>query len=254
MTSDFQYLFKELPSGGSLFYMWFASMHTRVDVVVCNCNEEQAETAGGRIYREVSRLNALMNRFDPQSQLSEVNRDAFSRPVSVDETLFEVIDIGYRGYEETKGRFDITVPSYPALPNAHDYLLLNPEELSIRFLRPEVVVDLGGIAKGYAADKVAALLRESGFMDFLVNFGNSSIVASGNQPFSEGWSIRLCSGGSDCQVLKDEALSTSGNKHGEPPHILNPLTGEWIREEKEIAVRAVSALRGEIESTVACII
>src|SRR5947208_1719350 len=129
---------------------------------------------------EVDRIDRLMSHYKSGSPLSLINREAAKRPVSVEPELFNFIEECVRYSRESDGAFDITVgPLMKAwgffrgegrIPNGNElaevrgrigyrHLLLNPQERTIRFDRPGVELDLGGIAKGYAVDRVVNVLK-----------------------------------------------------------------------------------------------
>jgi thiamine biosynthesis lipoprotein len=117
---------------------------------------------------------------------------------------------------------------------------LNERARTIRFDREGVELDLGGIAKGYAVDKAAAILRESGVTSALISSGSSSICAIGAPPKQAAWRIEVSDPTDRSQHLttidlKDESISSSGChektfKVGGKTycHIMDPRTGHPI--------------------------
>ena len=195
---------------------------------------------------EVRRLESIFSRFDPDSELSELNRRGTMR---VGPELLEVVDLALAARDRTSGRFD---------PTVHDALVAagydrtfeevrppkrrggNPRASVGRPLRgsvrvdrktrsieldPGVHLDLGGIAKGYAVDRAAQILGELG--PCLVDAGGD-IAARG-----DGWPIGLDTGdGTLTLELGDGAVATSGRdrrhwtrRSEELHHIIDPATG-----------------------------
>src|SRR5437867_3228765 len=132
-------------------------------------------------FDEVDRIDRLMSHYKPDSALSRLNRDAAGAPVTVDPELFGLIAESLRYSRESDGAFDITVgplmkawgffrgggrvPRNDELADLRDrvgyaHVVLDASQRTIRFDRPGVELDLGGIAKGYAVDRVVGLLRE----------------------------------------------------------------------------------------------
>src|SRR5207249_9479318 len=116
-------------------------------------------------------------------------------------------------------------------------------------------VDVNGIAKGYAVDRVADLFRAAGVSAALINFGGSSIYALGTPPEKTGWEIGVQ--GTDGKlrgviVLSEMALSTSGSmghfwthrgkKYG---HVIDPIKGLPVTESRMATVITSSATDAE---------
>jgi thiamine biosynthesis lipoprotein len=115
-------------------------------------------------------------------------------------------------------------------------------------------LDLGGIGKGYAVDRMIEMLRRSGVESALVNFGGSSIAALGPPAEERGWPVWIEYGGAlrGSMILRDTALSTSdsladdervaGHRIG---HIVDPRTGRALQRAAQATVLASSATEAE---------
>ena len=133
------------------------------------------------------------------TELLEVNRAAGENPVEVSEDTFYVVQRGLEYSRMTDGAFDITIgplvdlwgigTEYAAVPEAQeieellptvDYtrVQLDPEERTIYLPEPGMGLDVGGIAKGYAAEEVARILREEGIEHALLDFGGNILFFS----------------------------------------------------------------------------
>jgi thiamine biosynthesis lipoprotein len=223
---------------------------------------------------EARRLDDELTSFDPQSALCALNRQAGRGFQRVSPDLFEVVRISKELSRATAGAFDVTVGSmielwrraatrdrWPAIDEVrvsrssvgHERIHLRfPDEIELT--SPGIRLDLGGIGKGYAADRVAAILRALGATTALVNFGESSIVAFGAPPGHDGWPIWVRHGGAleGPLDLRDRALSTSrsfghsqriaGRRVG---HIIDPRTGEPLLDDRQATVIAPSAAEAE---------
>ena len=113
---------------------------------------------------------------------------------------------------------------------------------------------LGGIGKGYAADRIAELLRRAGAESALVNFGESSIVAVGPRPSEPAWPIWVRRGEAldGPLFLRDIALSTSESfgesgrvKGTRVGHIIDPRTGEPLERSAQATVLAPTGAEAE---------
>jgi thiamine biosynthesis lipoprotein len=130
----------------------------------------------------IGRVNRLMSFHDPLSDVSRMNRDAFPRGVIVHPWTWQVVKAAKRFAEESHGTFDITVAplltKWSYLPGrcyqfsqtatSRDIFLRRNYEV---FFRRHLVVDLGGIAKGFAVDRAVKALKDNGITAGIVNAG-----------------------------------------------------------------------------------
>jgi len=231
----------------------------------------EARAAAERVYGEVGRLERLVSHYDPESTVSQLSDRAGKGPQDVEPEVVELIQASLRAGEQSRGMFDVTLG--PAIdfwrtaePNrshrkevarlramtGHDKLKLDPDG-RVELAAPGMQLDFGGIAKGWALDRVLPLLRDAEIDAALLSFGQSSLWALGAPPGTEGWSLALRSPGGEVQgdiVLRDFALSVSsslqpgageqGVEVGEPARgaILNPRT---LRPVEQRAIAAVVA-------------
>src|SRR5262249_50796718 len=150
--------------------------------------------------------------------------------------LFSFIADAMRYNRESEGAFDITVgplmkawgffrgeghlPTVDELAAARRHVgaahvILDPAEQTIGFDEPGVELDLGGIAKGYAVDRVVALLRRAQIPAALVSAGGSTVYGLGAPPDRDGWDVAIEDPIDSRRValtvrLKDRALSIAG--------------------------------------------
>ncbi|HJZ74508.1 MAG TPA: FAD:protein FMN transferase [Vicinamibacterales bacterium] len=207
---------------------------------------------------EVDRIDRLMSHYKSASPLSRVNREAAAHPVAVDAELFDFIAEAMRYQQESGGAFDITVgplmkawgffagegrlPSGQALAAARrlvggSHVTLNPTLRTIAFDTPGIELDLGGIAKGYAVDRVVAILKERQVTSALISAGGSTIYALGAPPGRRGWDVSI-QDPIDARAialtleLKERAVSVAGRSEKffvadgvTYSHIMDPRTG-----------------------------
>jgi len=121
-------------------------------------------------------------------------------------------------------------------------------------------IDLGGIGKGYALERITKYCIANRITNALLSFGDSSITTIGTHPHGPYWPIGIQNGYSSGSLLhtfklRNNSLSTSGNtpnnklKFGDKGHILNPLTGEFQTESKTVSVALTSPVDVEVLST-----
>lgn len=207
---------------------------------------------------EVDRLEEQLTIFRESSEVSFINRRAADSPVRVEESLFSLLLLCQELYRETGGAFDITsgrlsrcwgflrrqgrIPAPDEIEEARalvgsDKLLLDCESRAVCFARDGVEINLGSIGKGYALDRIAAMMRNRA-RSALLSAGSSSIraIGSGDRGHN-GWTIGVRHPADKSRRLavarlRDVALSTSGGeeqffehegkRYG---HIIDPRTG-----------------------------
>jgi thiamine biosynthesis lipoprotein len=229
-------------------------------------------------FDEVDRIDRLMSHYKPDSPLSRVNREAAQHPVTVDAELFDFIADAMRYGRDSGGTFDITVgplmkawgffrgdggvPSAQELASARGHVgpgnvILDAAARTIRFTHPGVELDLGGIAKGYAVDRVAGLLRRRQIAAALVSAGGSTIYGLGAPPGRAAWEVALQDPIDPRHTaltvqLRDRALSVAGSSEKSfeaggvtYSHIMDPRTGRPARGLLSVAVLASSGTAGD---------
>ncbi len=229
-------------------------------------------------FDEVDRIDRLMSHYKSDSPLSRINREAARHPVTVDPELFDFIAESRRYDRESGGAFDITVgplmkawgffrgegrkPSDEELSAARRHvggahLVLNPAGKTIAFDDAGVELDLGGIAKGYAVDRVVALLRQRHVAAALVSAGGSTIYGLGTPPGHDGWDVAVQDPIDPRRValtvtLRDRALSVSGSSEKSfesggvrYSHIMDPRTGRPVQGVLSVAVLTRRATAGD---------
>ncbi len=227
---------------------------------------------------EVDRIDRLMSHYKPESSLSRINREAAHHPVAVDAELFEFIKQSLKYSNETGGAFDITVgPLMKAwgffrgeghiaaeadLANVRQrvgsrHVMLDEETHTIRFDAEGVELDLGGIAKGYAVDRVIAILRARRVDAALVSAGGSTIYALGAPPGRSGWKVSIqdptdASTIAQEVTLKNRALSVAGSSEKSfeadgvrYSHIMDPRTGRPVQGMLSVAMMTDTATEGD---------
>jgi len=229
-------------------------------------------------FDEVDRIDRLMSHYKADSSLSRLNRDAARHPVVVEPELFDFIAESVRYSRESGGAFDITVAPLMRtwgffrgegrLPSDADiaaarrsvgsgHLVLNAAERTIAFDEPGVALDLGGIAKGYAVDRVVRLLRERHVTAALVSAGGSTIYGLEAPPDRQGWDVTIqdpidARKAALTTTLRNRALSVAGSSEKSfeaggvrYSHIMDPRTGRPAQGVLSTAVIAVTGTAGD---------
>jgi thiamine biosynthesis lipoprotein len=206
------------------------------------CSLRIQERGRDEVYRRVFvRLHELYDTFNANKQgsvISEINREAGKRPVSVPDEVIKVLGRALFFAELSDGAFDPTVgplvklwgigsdnarvPDREELERALSLVSWRDVELDEKnntvFLKKEgMMLDVGGIAKGYAADEALRIIRGSGVSGALIDFGGNIIVygkkVSGGTPWRIGIQHPHRVRGEYIGVIdmEDGTLVTSGN-------------------------------------------
>ena len=158
-------------------------------------NDAALNTAYTAGKSEFDRVNAACSLYDPQSELSRLNAVAASREFICSEAMWFLIKRAQKAWQESDGHFDITVkplmdlwgfyrkrgndvPSQQEISDTlkkvgFDKLVLDDNRRTIRFSVPGMALDMGGIAKGYAADLAAAAIVRCGIVSGVVDIGGN---------------------------------------------------------------------------------
>ncbi|HXV37568.1 MAG TPA: FAD:protein FMN transferase [Myxococcota bacterium] len=250
------------------------AMGTLLEISLEGVNARRAARALDDAFAEALRLDGLLSIYDPASEISRLNRAAGRGLQPVDPAVAEVLALSIRYAELTAGAFDVTVgplvdlwrraaergapPSAAELADARarvgaQQIRLAPGQAALA--HAGAMLDLGGIAKGYALDRMLPLLERRGVTRALLSFGQSSIWAIGAPEQLDGWRlfVRAPDGGlAGLITLRDQALSVSGSqgqwveiggrRYG---HIVDPRSGEPLRVARQALVVAPSAALAE---------
>jgi thiamine biosynthesis lipoprotein len=265
---------RRTPAGG-----WMsreeAIMGTAIRVELWSDDRGAGLAAIEAVMQEMHRIDASMSPFKPDSELSRVNRDAARAPVPVSAELFGLLARSLEFSERSGGAFDITFASAGHLydyrrgvkPNDDDLaaarqsigyrnLVLDPQAHTVRFARDGVRIDLGGFAKGYAADNGAAILRRHGIAHGIVTAGGDSHVLGDRR--GRPWTVGIRDPRRPGEVvallpLADVALSTSGDYERffddddgvRNHHVIDPKTGKSPAGVRSATVIAPDGLTSE---------
>ncbi len=247
-----QYSQKTLADKKQIFYAWFSAMFTRVDVIFYTDEaRDDLKEVAEKLEREIISIETFANRFDVNSELCKLNANAFNNEVPVSQELFRIIAACQEYNKQTSGYFDITINSLNGFRGGAAAILLNAEKQTIRFLHPDVLLDLSGFIKGYALRTVRDTLKKEKIDNALINLGNSSVLAMGNHPFGNGWKIshpEADTSNTEC-VLFNACLTTSGNKSQTKWPVLHPLTGQAVEQKQAVSVITDDPAVGEVLAT-----
>ena len=232
----------------------FRAMNTLFDILICGIEKPKAESIFERVYSETIRIEKLLNRFDPESEVSVLNNRAGSQPVNTSLELYAIIQECKQLNLLSNGYFDICINSLEHQNPGMECLKFNDQLKQISFANANVKLDFGAYAKGYALDKIKEILKGESITDALINFGNSSILAIGKHPKGNFWKVDLQNiydpkSSVYSFELTNNFLTTSGKLPSKIAHVISPIKGEICDENNTISVVTNSAIIGEAIST-----
>ena len=231
------------------------------------------------VFATAGRFDDLFTIYAPHSPLSHLNAQAGRGLQAVPAEVSDILRLSRRYADLTNGAFDITVRPLLSLWRHAATTQTQPTAAAIRrtlgFIgsqklhfaaphrvglpAPGMALDLGGIGKGYALDRIARQLHERRLTNALLNFGQSSLWASGRPPDGEGWRLLLRQPNGEIvgvATFSDQAVSISGSlgqsmqvegrRYG---HIIDPRTGRPVQRDLLACVVAPSAAQAEALST-----
>lgn len=223
-------------------------MGTKLDAIWLGQKESEARALWTAMCDEAQRLNALLDRFDPMSEVSRLNAASDSGETVPDPAVLSLIRLAEEYRVRTGGLFDITRGSC-----GEGLELTGEGVLSLH----GGSLDFGGFAKGYFLHVCREMLLSEGIDTAYLDFGGSSILGLGHHPFGDCWRIRVLHPytGNVLQDidLRDLSLSTSGNRPGYGSHILDPRSGQPVTARRIVTVVCPDPLDAEVLSTAAMI-
>lgn len=248
-------------------------MGTDVRILVDSEETKRLKNAVQSAYMEGHRLNKIFSDWDAQSETSRFSMSSMHRQsFSLSQELWEVLSFSQKLSQRSKGAFDVTIGPLSRLwriarhqnhlpapkkiestlkRTGYKKLLLHDANNSAKLLVPGMVVDLGGVAKGYIGDKMLEIMKSHGFNRCLIDAGGDLII--GDPPNSRnGWKIEV--GGmsdsiipalelSNCAVATsgdiEQYLEVDGKRYS---HLIDPRTGIGIEGRRQATFVARSGM------------
>ena len=256
--------------------------------IICYSNSVQkADSAANEGFKLVDAITHICSDYDSSSELYKLRASEVGKPIKVSTILFELLIASKDAYNNSYGSFDITIgslsllwrrarkskifPTAGAIDSAKAlvnfrYIQLDSIAQTITFLKTNIKLDMGGIAKGFAADKVVALLKSCGITSALVDAGGD-MMAMGVPPQKKGWRIGVNIPEQQESLLKtklllaNRAVATSGDafqymlhdgkKYG---HIIDARTGYGVTFQRNVTVVSPNATTADWLATACSIL
>ncbi|MHC4475774.1 MAG: FAD:protein FMN transferase [Planctomycetota bacterium] len=232
------------------------AMATTFEIFILHSDGLYARQAAQAAFSELDRLEGELSRFVENSDISRINSLPAGQGLLIGLETFECLELSVKMSEQTSGAFDITVgsllncwlnedknlrtPSEEQLNLARQHtgmhlLKLDKAEHTVELLAAPVQIDLGGIGKGYAVDRMAQLLGEWSTDVALISGGSSSVLAVGTPPEQEGWPVSLVDPADRKHILarlllRDRAVGGSGLEQGN--HIIDPRIAKPVESKR----------------------
>jgi thiamine biosynthesis lipoprotein len=261
-------------------------MGTLFSVSLYATNKAAAEAAAEAAFKRVAALDEIMSDYRADSELMQLCDKPFGQPVHVSPDLFAVLKQAQRTFKITDGAFDVTVGPFTRLWrfSRRRKTLPSPEEIAaaraafgwqkarldskrqtVTLLAPNMRLDLGGIAKGYAADQALQVLKSKGITSAFV--AASGDLAIGDPPPGErGWKVGITPIDSPTNalvaplLLRNAGVSTAGDTEQaieingvRYSHIVDPKTGVGLTNRIQVTVIGPNATTTDGLDTGLCV-
>ena len=259
-------------------------MGTDVQITIDALEDDNPEPAVEAAFKEGKRLNKIFSDWDADSEISRFSRSSQSDQFfKMSKELFEVLAYSQELAHKSKGAFDITIGPLSRLwriarhqgrlpekkkiketfeRTGFQKLVLQEEQISGKLLHRGMVLDMGGIAKGYIADRMLEVLKKKGFPRCLIDAGGD--LTLGEPPRAQkGWRVQI-GGISNSQIpaleLSNCAIATSGDleqylqfEGKRYSHLIDPRNGYAILGGSQVTMIAPNGMTADAHAS-ACLI
>jgi thiamine biosynthesis lipoprotein len=244
-----------MPQTGAESKAYRAIMGTSIEVEAFGGTAETRAAAIDEAFAAFAEVDRLMSNYRDDSELALINREAARQPVRISDPMMSVLQAAQKVSAQSGGGFDVTVgplvrlwgfhDKKPHQPTAEEFaavrglvdyrnLVLDAAAHTARFTRPGMELDLGGIAKGFAVEIAANVLRRHGLNGFIDAGGNQYLL--GTPPGKTMWTVgvkdpdqpdrllgEITTGETSVSTSADYAtfVTINGRQYG---HILDPHT------------------------------
>ena len=271
-------LFSACRSENDLNQMTFSGLGTVLSVIYTGKKNNELENA---LKKDAETVEDELSYYKKNSFVSLINTAGYHKPVKVPEHVCRLIEKSIEFGKNTEGVFDITyksegilwkkdagvVPSEDQIVAKNDLVGLDMvkadcDKCEVGTMKKGVLIDLGGIAKGYAIDRAGDILKKKGYKNFIINYGGDMLVC-GSKGRKE-WSVGIKNPEKNGKILKTlkfssescHGIATSGdyerfieiNGH-KYSHIFDPRNGKPVKGANSVTVVAEDALTADAIAT-----
>lgn len=242
-------------------------------IVISIYDENQASNeVFDAVFDEIYNYEQMISKNIDSTIVDQINVNAGVESVVVPEPLFKLIENALHFSEVSNGAFDVSIgplvelwgigTSDAAVPDPvsideaiakvdFNKIHLDSDKMSVYLEEPDMIMDLGAIAKGYIADEVKQIILQHGYESAIVNLGGNVLMV-GNKPNSVSWSVGVRNPLSESTshlgilALNDNSIVTSGiyerffeEDNVRYHHLINPRTG-YPEQNELLAVSIIS--------------
>lgn len=256
-------------------------MGTMFKLIFYAPSDSIANEAQKKAFRHVETLNNILSDYEPESDLNQLSSKSGTQQFfAVDSVLFRVLSNAQQLAKATDGAFDVTIgplvsvwrqirkAENPKLPSSkeiaelkqavgYQHLKIDSLSHSVALTQPGMQLDLGGIAKGFAADEMLRVLKSLGLHSVLVDAGGD--IRLGDPPPGEtAWIVTIPAHKKDGSrewlrlKLANQAVATSGDLfqhvliNGKRySHIINPHTGLGLTDQSMVTIIAPEGITAD---------
>ena len=266
-----------------LFVSFFASAQERkflfmqtkmgspLNIIIVEKDSVNATTLAQQCFQLVDSFSHIYSDYDSTSELSKLYNSNKNLPIKVSPALLDILLVSKKAFEKSQHSFDISLgqlsllwrksrkdrqfPSVAMVAEAKNkvgfqYLQIDSTNKTVSILKPSLRLDLGGIAKGYIAQKMIDFLMFKGVQSALVDAGGD-ISMSGAPPHSNGWIVAVNVPEQTDELLNTQlslqniSVATSGDAYQyivhdgkKYAHIIDPRTGYGVSFQRNVTVIA----------------
>jgi thiamine biosynthesis lipoprotein len=266
-------------------------MGTGFHIILYAANADAARRGADAAFARIEQLNGIFSDYDNKSELSrlsqQTNAGPMPQPVKVSDDMWRVLVASKEIAERSGGAFDITVgpfvrlwrrsraleelPTVQRLADARKsvgywFMELDAATHSVRLAAARMRLDVGGIAKGYAAEQALYVLEAHGIRRALVGAAGDTAVGE-PPPGKPGWTIAFENPGSPQGTngiyvqLRNQRVSTSGDTYRfveidgkRYSHIIDPTTGLGQTRRIESSVISNDGMAADAYALVVCVL
>ncbi len=257
-------------------------MGTLARIVIYAPDKEAAVRAANAAFKRIQELEAIFSDYQNDSELNRLCQQAGKGPAPVSPHLFRILVQSQELAVASGGAFDITARPLVnlwrrarrqrAVPNpervsqalhltGYQHLKVDANAHTAHLTKPGMLLDLGGIAKGYAADEAIQSLQQAGIESALVALGGD-VAVSQAPPGKRGWTIEIATANFQVEpklkslLLSNAGVSTSGDAEQfveidgvRYSHIIDPRSGMALTGRHSVTVVAKNATRSDALAT-----
>lgn len=238
------------------------AMNTIFELYLSFPDNVYCSQAANEAFKLIDSLENKLSRFLPNSEVNKINNLQINSSLVISEDTFNCLLESKNIYELTFGGFNIGIGNtidffkydnrnlIPHHSTSVKDLLIDESNHSITVLN-KISIDLGGIAKGYTAERISELLNEWGIENYLINCGMSTILVQNSNQKSINWPIRISNPFNGSLItelnISKWSISSSGLIKGE--HIINPFNNNPVNVKKASWTYCPSAVLSDSLST-----